>query len=100
MAEERPGTPERRRIRALVEGRVQGVSFRYFTREKASALGLDGFVANRWDGTVEVVAEGPEDAINALIRWLHSGPPLARVTRVQTLWQAPQHDHNGFTVRY
>jgi len=100
MTEERPGTPERRRIRALVQGRVRGVNFRHATLEKARSLGLDGYVANRWDGSVEVVAEGREDAIEALLRWLHSGPPLARVSRVQTYWQAPHNDLNGFMVRY
>jgi len=100
MTEERPGTPERRRIKALVRGRVQGVNFRYSTIDRARALGLDGYVANRWDGSVEVVAEGQEDAIEALLRWLHSGPPLARVSHVQAYWQAPTNDHNGFEVRY
>ncbi|HHX44193.1 MAG TPA: acylphosphatase [Chloroflexi bacterium] len=99
MTEERPGTAERRRVRALVHGRVQGVNFRSATLEKARALGLKGYVANRWDGTVEVVAEGREAAIEALLRWLHSGPPLAHVERVQTNWQAPNDDFNAFTVR-
>ncbi len=83
-----------------MQGRVQGVNFRHATLEKARSLGLDGYVANRWDGSVEVVAEGREDAIEALLRWLHSGPPLARVSRVQTYWQAPHNDLNGFMVRY
>ena len=100
MGDERPGTPERRRLRALVYGRVQGVNFRRATLEKARALGLDGYVANRWDGSVEVVAEGREEAIGALLRWLHAGPPLARVSRVQTYWQAPTDDLNGFEVRH
>jgi len=100
MSQDRPGTPERRRIRALVHGRVQVVNFRYSTIDRAQALGLDGYVANRWDGSVEVVAEGREEAIEALLRWLHTGPPLARVSRVQTYWQAPTNDHNGFEVRY
>ena len=100
MSQDRPGTPERRRIRALVHGRVQGVNFRHYTAERARALGLDGYVANRWDGSVEVVAEGREEAIEALLRWLHTGPSLARVSRVEADWQTPMHDHHGFEVRY
>jgi len=100
MSEERPGSPERRRIRALVQGRVQGVNFRQSTVERARSLGLDGYVANRWDRSVEVVAEGSEAALEALLRWLHEGPPLAHVSRVQVYWQAPIDDLNGFEVRY
>lgn len=100
MTEERPGTPERRRVRALVYGRVQGVNFRYATLKEARALGLAGYVANRWDGSVEVVAEGREETVESLLRWLHAGPPLARVSRVKTDWQAPTDDLNGFEVRH
>ena len=71
-----------RRIRAIVSGRVQGVSFRAATRAEAHRLGVVGWVKNRDDGAVELEAEGPDDKVAALILWCHQGPPAARVTRV------------------
>lgn len=65
--------------RFFVSGRVQGVAFRAHTRQQALALGLHGFARNLADGRVEVVVAGDATAIDALERWLHQGPPLARV---------------------
>ena len=69
-------------VHAVVHGRVQGVGFRWATRERLAALGLDGEARNRADGTVEVVASGPPDAVEALVAWLRDGPTPGRVTRV------------------
>ena len=69
--------------RFLVSGRVQGVFFRASTRDAARALGLAGYARNLDDGRVEVVAQGSEDAIEALRAWLHDGPPQARVDQVE-----------------
>ena len=55
------------RLHATVFGRVQGVSFRFYTRDTADELGLTGWVANRYDGSVEVVAEGPRAALDQLL---------------------------------
>jgi acylphosphatase len=88
------------RFQAIVHGRVQGVGFRQYTSEYATSLGLNGFVRNRWDGVVEVVAEGPEKEINEFVTWLHSGPPFARVTRVDVHWQTPTGEITGFEVSY
>jgi acylphosphatase len=88
-----------KRFRAVVHGRVQGVNFRHYTREKARSLRLVGYVRNCWDGTVEVVAEGPEDALQSLLSWLHVGPSLAYVSEVEVSWQAPQGDLERFEVR-
>ncbi len=71
------------RVRFLVSGRVQGVFFRASTRERAQALGLTGHAVNLDDGRVEVVACGDDAAIEALHRWLHRGPPSARVRAVE-----------------
>jgi acylphosphatase len=71
-----------RRIRAIVSGRVQGVSYRASTAHEARRLGLVGWVQNRADGTVELEAEGADDAIAALLDWCKHGPPAARVTSV------------------
>ena len=71
----------RKRLRIM--GRVQGVAFRASTVVAARALGVSGWVANRADGSVEVVAEGDAAGIVALVRWCHCGPPAARVDSVE-----------------
>ncbi len=68
--------------RFIVSGRVQGVFYRASTREQALRLGLAGHAKNRFDGSVEVLASGAADALDALERWLQQGPPEARVETV------------------
>ena len=68
--------------RFLVRGRVQGVRFRIATRDEALRLGLAGHARNLADGRVDVLAIGDPDAVAELERWLHHGPPLARVDEV------------------
>ena len=65
-----------------VHGRVQGVWFRESTRREAERLGISGYALNRPDGTVDVLAAGPPAALEALEAWLHEGPPMAKVTKV------------------
>ena len=84
------GRPARSRIVALVEGRVQGVGFRFFVRDRARALGLAGAVRNLPGGSVHVEAEGSRDSLSALIQDLHEGPPAARVERVGVEWHQPR----------
>ena len=67
-----------------VNGRVQGVGFRYFVVREAQSLGLAGWVRNLPDGRVEVLASGPPDIVNAFEGRLWAGPPHARVTSVET----------------
>ena len=67
-----------------VHGRVQGVWFRESTRREAAALGIAGHAINLPDGTVEVFAVGAPEALRVLEAWLHSGPPMARVTKVDS----------------
>jgi acylphosphatase len=69
-------------VRVVVSGRVQGVWFRDACRTEAARLGVTGSVRNREDGTVELVAEGPERAVAALVSWARMGPPRAEVTGV------------------
>jgi len=88
------------RLQAIVHGRVQGVSFRYYTQRRARELGLSGYVRNLWDGTVEVVAEGPRAAVDHLLSFLHTGPPAAVVTQVDTRWATPTQEFSRFEVRY
>lgn len=85
-------------VRARIEGRVQGVWYRSWTIQRAQELGLNGWVRNRTDGTVEALFSGSEEAVEAMIRDLYKGPSAARVTRVITsLADAP--DVRGFTQR-
>ena len=74
------------RLHAVVHGHVQGVGFRYFVQRRASALGLAGWVRNNDDGSVEAVAEGPRERLEALRSALEQGPRLARVDRVDARW--------------
>jgi len=88
------------RLHAVVHGRVQGVSFRYYTARTAQRLGLSGWVANLWDGTVETVAEGEREALNEFRDFLHRGSPSAMVQRVDAEWQTPTGEFKRFRVRY
>lgn len=88
-----------KRIEAVVYGRVQGVSFRYYTQREAGRLRLTGWVRNRRDGTVETVAEGPEAALQAFVNFLHRGSPSARVDRVALSWGVATGEFNQFSVR-
>jgi len=88
------------RLQARVHGRVQGVSFRFYTRRRAAELGLTGQVSNAWDGTVEVVAEGSRADLEEFLAFLHVGPPAAVVTQVDVRWVAPTSTFDRFEVRY
>lgn len=76
-------------LHVLVSGHVQGVGFRWFVRERASRLGLAGWVRNRPDGSVEVAARGDADALATFEKHLWSGPPGASVRAVELLGQSP-----------
>jgi acylphosphatase len=87
------------RLEARVSGRVQGVGFRYFVRSAALQRRLDGWVANRADGTVEAVAEGERSALEAFAELLSVGPPGAHVSDVDVRWSVPTGEFDGFGVR-
>jgi acylphosphatase len=97
---ERPGETSPARLSAVVTGRVQGVGFRYSTVDIARRLQLTGWVRNRHDGCVEIVAEGPRAQLERLARWSHEGPPGARVTHVATQWSHATGEFAAFAVRY
>jgi acylphosphatase len=83
----------------VIHGRVQGVFFRDSTRQKARELGVNGWVRNRPDGTVEAVAQGRDGAVQALEQWFRDGGPRhARVDKVEVSAQTEQ-AHAGFQVR-
>jgi acylphosphatase len=87
-----------KRYRLRIEGKVQGVWFRKYTRDEALRLGLAGWVANEPDGSVYVEAEGPEETLNVFVAWCHGGSPLSRVERV-TWTEHPMQGEEGFDIR-
>ncbi len=88
-------------VRCFVSGRVQGVWYRGSAQDKARDLGVRGYARNLVDGRVEVVACGEEDAVEALVRWLNKGPPMARVTGVERQSVDPESCEglDGFATR-
>ena len=91
---------DKTRTHVLINGRVQGVFYRAFMRELASALGLDGWVRNLRDGRVEALFEGDKRTIEQAIQQCYSGPPGARVTNIDVTWEEYTGRENGFSVRY
>lgn len=94
-----PRAPARRRLEAVARGRVQGVGFRYFVLREASALGLDGWVTNQADGSVRCVAEGSDDALEALLTRVRGGPAGADVREVEVTWRVAAGEGPGFRIR-
>ena len=91
---------EQVRLEAVVTGRVQGVGFRYHVLQQARALDLVGFVRNRWDGAVEVVAEGEKAQVDRLLSYLQVGPRSAWVIDLETQWQSATDQFQSFEVRF
>lgn len=89
-----------RRIHVIVEGRVQGVFFRAYTREEAERLGLCGWVRNRADGSVEAIVEGSEASVAQMVRWFHQGSPHASVDQVHISEEPPTGDCHTFEIHY
>jgi acylphosphatase len=72
-------------VKIQVSGRVQGVYFRRFTKNKAKALGIAGTVKNMEDGRVEIIAQAERDILQPFIQWCHKGPITARVDHVELI---------------
>lgn len=87
------------RLRAQLHGRVQGVGCRYSTYERARDLALTGWVANRADRSVELIAEGPRATLEEFLVFLQEGPGAARVTRITTSWEPASGEFAEFDVR-
>jgi acylphosphatase len=95
-------TPDARtwqRASLLISGQVQGVSYRASAAREAQALQLSGWVRNLRSGQVELCAEGPPAALQALIAWCRRGPPAARVDSVDVHMSAATGEFSAFTVR-
>jgi acylphosphatase len=87
-----------KRIHLVVRGRVQGVFFRASAQREARQLGLTGYVKNRNDGAVELVAEGEEDQVKDFLSWAQHGPSTARVDKVETRWRSYTGEYPDFRI--
>lgn len=88
-----------KRLEANIQGRVQGVGFRWFVRRAAAQLGLVGWVANDPSGSVRVVVEGEAASVHQLVVDMREGPPGAVVDRVETTFGPPTGEFTGFKIR-
>ena len=87
-----------KQVQLFVRGRVQGVFLRASAQREAKRLGLTGWVKNRPDGAVEILAEGDEDALKELLGWANHGPSAARVERVDVRWRSFVGDFSDFRI--
>ncbi len=92
-------TPSEIRLHAEIEGRVQGVGFRYFVAARAEALGIKGWVRNTFKGSVEVMAESSREQLESLLRDLRAGPPAAWVRQVGVDWMDATGEFTAFSVK-
>ena len=90
---------EQVRLHATIKGRVQGVGFRAFVVENAVALGVTGWARNRWDGSVEVLAEGDREALERLLMALRRGPRISNVTKIDQEWGDASGEFKSFHVK-
>lgn len=85
-------------IKVEISGKVQGVGFRWRTREAAMALGISGWIKNRPDGKVEAVFKGEQDKMDEMLRWIRKGPAGAEVLQVSLLPCEPGVILQGFNI--
>ncbi len=92
------------RLRFIVHGKVQGVFYRQSALKVADSLGLNGWIKNNPDGTVECEVSGPHDIVASFVEWCKEGPPRATVEKIEHLEQidpveaAWEHGHSGFKI--
>jgi acylphosphatase len=91
---------ENARVRILLHGIVQGVGFRYFVVTTARPMGITGYVRNRRDGSVEVVAEGPRDRLEEFSRQVGEGPRHGNVSNLEVEWGEHTGEFGSFDVRF
>lgn len=87
-----------KRIHIFVEGRVQGVFFRHYTRETATVYNIKGWVRNLHDGRVEMVCEGSGEDIEKMIEWCRQGPPGSHVGKIDTAWEEYRGEFEYFEI--
>ena len=87
-----------KRMRVVIQGKVQGVYFRVYTQKKASELGIQGWVKNNPDGTVEAVFEGESANVANMVSWCHKGSPHSKVTHVECYSEPFKNDFQNFKI--
>jgi acylphosphatase len=87
------------RIRIHVFGIVQGVFFRANTFDRATALGISGYVSNLSDGSLEIVAEGEKEKLEELLKWASHGPSEAVVSKLEYSWHDSKKEFKKFKIR-
>lgn len=87
------------RLHMQVTGRVQGVGFRYFVQEKALLLDLKGWVRNRWNGSVEIIAEGEKTDLESLLSAVERGPRARTTSAVKCTWLEHTGEFHNFRIR-
>ena len=90
--------PDSKCVHIIAEGLVQGVGFRYFVQQQAQALNLTGWVRNRFDEKVEILAQGEEIELQKLISLVRVGPSMAHVTNLTTEWSSPVTAYSRFSI--
>ncbi|MEI6181657.1 MAG: acylphosphatase [Chloroflexales bacterium] len=91
---------ERVRAHVLISGKVQGVDFRAYARDRARQAGVEGWVRNLTDGRVEAIFEGIRPAVQRLVSWCYSGPTHAEVEKVEVTWEEPTGKEGGFSIAW
>ena len=87
------------RLHIRVGGHVQGVGFRYFVQENGVRLGIDGWVRNRWDGSVEIRAEGKRESLEQFLGQIRRGPRGSHVSDLHFEWLEFEGEFQGFRIR-
>jgi len=87
-------------VRIRIEGRVQGVGFRYSARHEAIRRSLNGWVRNADDGSVEIHCQGAAEAVDSMLSWLKEGPPGARVVDLKIRPVSPDASYTSFSIVY
>jgi len=87
-------------VHMRASGRVQGVGFRFFVRQQASARGVKGWVRNRSDGSVEIHAEGEHEILDDFIACVKEGPTFGRVTDLAVDWLEPSGSFQSFDIEF
>lgn len=87
-----------KRLHAFVQGFVQGVGFRFFVYRAGQDLQLHGWVRNRINGNVEILADGTKKKLDAFLEEVHKGPQMAQVVKVDVEWQKSKNDLSPFTI--
>ena len=88
-----------KRLELKIQGLVQGIGFRYYSSQEAQKLALIGFVANTLDGSVEIIAEGPEQVLESFLDWCYNGVVSSRVDNIEINWAKVTGEFSNFVIR-